>query len=185
VSPERSEQRFRGTGDLEKLDILCGLPIDRCAVVAHEPASDAIVLDRSVSALPGLASVPELADPAVRVGGSRVAGDRLAFLAGRQRPHYDIANRPVAELLVEREGARVLDDHLEPDAADATLPSLVVKGAHERRADAGPSCLRHDADAADPGVLAAQAEVAESLGRSSSEGDPRRVEIEVERLGHR
>src|SRR5581483_1607474 len=95
-----------------------------------------------------------------------------------------VAPRPVAELLVERERAGVLDDHLEPDAAEAKLARLLVERVHERLADTGAARRGDDADPADPAVLAADAEVREPDRFAVPERDARRLRIEVERRGH-
>jgi hypothetical protein len=60
-----------------------------------------------------------------------------------------------------------------------------VQRAHERFAHACATCRAHDADSADPRVVAPNTEVAQPDGDSVSEGDPRGVRIEVKSLGHR
>src|SRR5262249_58899300 len=71
-----------------------------------------------------------------------------------------------------------------PPPPHAAPPCLLVQRAHERLADAGAPRARHDADAADPGVLPAQAEIREADRLAVAEGDPRGVEIEVEDAVH-
>ena len=134
----------------------------------------------AVGALPRLVPLGQLR---LRLGGGNLALGVLA-LGARQRPDLDVLHQLVAELLVEREGAGVLDDHLEPDPPHAALPRLLVQRAHQRLADAGAARARDHADAADPGVLAAQAEVPEADRLAVAEGDARGVEVEVERVVH-
>jgi hypothetical protein len=102
-------------------------------------------------ALPGLVPVGQLR---LHLGDRDLAAGVLAF-GPRQRPDLDVLHMLVAELLVQGEGARVLDDHLEPDPPHAVLPRLLVQRAHERLADARAARRGHDADPADPAVFGA------------------------------
>ena len=75
----------------------------------------------AVGALPRL--VP-LGQPRLRFGGRNLA-PRVLARGGLQGPDLDVLHRLVAELLVEGEGAGVLDDHLEPNPLDAARPRLL------------------------------------------------------------
>ena len=86
----------------------------------------------AVGALPRLVPLRQLR---LRLGSGNLAA-RMFALGRGQRPDLDVLHHPVAELLVERSGARVLDDHLEPDPARAVFPRLFVERAHEPFADA-------------------------------------------------
>ena len=96
----------------------------------------------------------------------------------------DVLHHRVAELLVEGDCARVLDDHLEPDPLDAAQPRLLVDGAHECLGYTGPPSRRDHADAADPCVPVADAEVREPDQLAVPIRDPRRINVEVELVLH-
>jgi hypothetical protein len=55
---------------------------------------------------------------------------------------------------------------------------------HERLAHTRAASSGDDADAADPGVVAADAEVAEPDELAVTGGDPRRIDVDVERGVH-
>src|SRR4029078_9779183 len=122
-----------------------------------QPAHVVVVGEGPVGALPRL--VPPR-QPRLRLARGGLAG-LLRTLRARQPADLDVLHVLVAELLVEGEGAGVLDDHLEPDALDAASPRLLVNGAHERLTDAAPSRGCDDAHAADPPVPFADGEVRE------------------------
>jgi hypothetical protein len=164
--------------------VLAGLPIDSGGAKGREPASVAVVFDGLVGTLPRLSSTSELTDLALGFCCRNLLCLRRTVLR-RQGPDLDVADGAVTELLVEVQGADVLDDDLEPDPADASLASLLVQRANERIADPRAPSRRQDAHAADPGILAPNAEVAEAHGGAVPEGDPRGVDVEVEDCFHR
>ena len=51
------------------------------------------------------------------------------FGRGGEREHLELARSREAELLVERDGRRVLDDHLEHDLSSARFAGLVEQHA--------------------------------------------------------
>ena len=91
----------------------------------------------------------------------------------------------VPELLVQSDRATVFHDHLEPDPLDAVRARVLVESLHQPAAGSAPPLRGDDADAADPGVGAAEPEVREAHALAVTNGDHRRGAVEVARLGER
>src|SRR4029077_14944521 len=78
------------------------------AAIGDKPPNIVVVVEGAVSALPRLVPLPPLRS---RLGRRNLARFVVAGSA-RQRPDLDVLHPFVAELLVQGERARVLDDHL-------------------------------------------------------------------------
>src|SRR4029079_9425552 len=168
---------------LDDRDAPADHPDDRGGPGDHEAVRIRRLGKRSVVALPRLSLDAVLADPCVRLGGVRLV--RLTPRGAGERPDLELAHVLVPELLVQRDRAAVLHDHLEPDPLDAMPARVLVEGLHQPATGSAPPLRGDDADAADPGLTAAEPEVREADALAVPNGDHRRGAVEVARLGER
>ena len=121
------------------------------------------------------------ADPSVGFRSGTLGGFALR---ARKRPHLELTNMRVAELLVERDSLEVLDDDLEPYPLDAACVGLFVNLAHQQSADAGRCSLGTTPRPPIQASAASHAEVHEPDTRVVSNGDDRCGAVEVVRRRH-
>ena len=102
-----------------------------------------------------------------------------------ERPHLEVADVGVAELLVQLDRGLVLDQHLEPDPDDAAVPRVRLDRSHQLLSDPLAAAARDHADAADPGVLAPDGEHADADVLAAVGCHERAAEVVVPAPGHR